>query len=76
VFKRANFKFLSLILWGVTLMVLVDHAMGFLMESREFFEMTADATVLGIVLLIAALAIWEMVLLLKDPKGVLYRKRV
>ncbi len=71
-------KFLSLILWGTTIMVMVDHALPFLLEGGgEFFEMTAEATVLGGVMLVAALAVWEGALLLKDPKGVIYkRKRV
>ena len=69
------FKFLSAILWGATIMVLVDHVMGFLMEGGEFFEMTAEAAVLGLVLLIAALTVWEIVLLIKDPKKVLYGKK-
>ena len=54
-------------------MVSVDHIMGYLMEGGEFFEVTIDATILGIILLIAALVIWEIVLLLKDPKRVLYK---
>lgn len=68
-------KLLSLILWGATIMVFVDHVMGYLMEGGGFIEMTADAAVLGVALLIVALVIWEVALLLKDPKGVLYRKR-
>ncbi len=56
-------------------MVLVDHVMGYLMEGGEFLEMTVEATVLGVVLLIAALIVWEVVLLLKDPKQVLYKRR-
>lgn len=68
-------RLLSLILWGATIMVFVDHVMGYLMEGGEFLEMTADATVLGITMLIAALVIWEIVLLLKDPKGVLYKRK-
>lgn len=67
-------RFLSLILWGTTIMVFVDHVMGYLMEGGEFLEMSVDATVLGVALLIIALVIWEIVLLLKDPKGVLYRR--
>lgn len=69
------FKILSLILWGATIMVFVDHVMGYLMEGGEFFELSAEATVLGFVLLIAALIIWEIVLLIKDPKGVLYKRK-
>jgi hypothetical protein len=68
-------KILCLILWGATIMVFIDHVMGFLMEGGEFFELTLDATVLGFVMLIVALVIWEIVLLLKDPKGVLYKKQ-
>jgi hypothetical protein len=68
-------KFLSLILWGATIMVFVDHVMGYLMEGGEFLELTTEATVLGIVLLIAALIVWEATLLIKDPKGVLYKSQ-
>jgi len=67
-------KFLSLILWGTTIMVMVDHALPFLIEGGgEFLEMTPEATVLGVVMLIAALVVWEVALLIKDPKGVLYK---
>jgi len=68
-------RLLCLILWGATIMVFVDHAMGFLMEGGEFLELTLDATVLGFAMLTVALVIWEIVLLLKDPKKVLYKKK-
>lgn len=68
------FRLLCLILWGATIMVFVDHAMGYLMEGGEFLEVTLDATVLGFVMLTAALIIWEAILLLKDPKGIFHRK--
>ncbi|MCR6691241.1 MAG: hypothetical protein HA488_00825 [Candidatus Verstraetearchaeota archaeon] len=68
-------KVLCLILWGATIMVFVDHVYGFLTEGGEFLEMTLDATLLGFTMLIFALIIWEIVLLLKDPKGVLYGRR-
>ncbi|MEM2241477.1 MAG: hypothetical protein QXT06_05095 [Candidatus Bathyarchaeia archaeon] len=68
-------KLLCLILWGATIMVFVDHVMAFLMEGGEFLELTLDATVLGFVMLTAALVIWEIALLLKDPKGILYKKK-
>jgi len=68
-------NFLSLILWGTTIMVLVDHVIGYLMEGGEFLEITVEATVLGSVMLIAALVIWEIALLIKDPKGVLYKRK-
>jgi len=68
-------KLLCLILWGVTIMVFVDHLMSFLRKGGEFLEMTPEATVLGFVMLIVALIIWEIVLILKDPKGVIYRRK-
>lgn len=68
-------RLLSLIIWGATIMVFVDHVMGYLMEGGEFFELTAEATVLGFVLLIAALVVWEIALLIKDPKGVFYKRK-
>lgn len=68
-------KLLSLILWGASIMVFVDHVMGYLMEGGEFLEISAEATVLGFVLLITALVIWEVVLLIKDPRGVFYKRK-
>ncbi len=68
-------KLLSLILWGTTIMVLVDHVMGYLMEGGTFLEITVEAAVLGITLLTAALIAWNIILLLKDPRGVLYKRR-
>ncbi|MEM3066728.1 MAG: hypothetical protein QXI81_05300 [Nitrososphaerota archaeon] len=64
-------KLLSLMLWGATTMVFVDHVMGYLMEGGEFLEMSVEATVLGFVLLVCALTVWEIVLMIKDPKGIL-----
>jgi hypothetical protein len=68
-------RLLCLILWGATIMVFVDHVMGYLMEGGEFLELTLDATVLGFAMLTAALVIWEVILILKDPKKVLYKRR-
>lgn len=68
-------KVLCSILWGATIMALVDRVIGFLTEGGEFLKLTLDAAVLGFVMLTAALVIWEIVLFLKDPKGVLYKKR-
>ena len=68
-------KFLSVILWGTTIMVMVDHSIPFLMEGGEFLEMTTEAAVLGVVMLTTALIVWECALVLKDPKGVIWRGR-
>ena len=65
--------FLSLIFWGATLMWFVDHLMRYLMEGGEFLEINLSATILGLVVIIVALIIWEIALLRDDPKGVLKR---
>ena len=67
--------FLSLIFWGATLMWFVDHLMGYLMERGELFEINLGATILGLVVIIVALIIWEIALLRDDPKGVLKRMK-
>jgi peptidoglycan biosynthesis protein MviN/MurJ (putative lipid II flippase) len=65
--------FLSLIFWGATVMWFVDHLMAYLAEREEFFEINLDATTLGLVVIIVALIVWEIALLLGDPKGVFKR---
>jgi len=62
---------LALILWGTSIMVLVDHVMGYLAEGGEFIEATPDAALLSATLLLTALIVWEVVLLVRDPKGIL-----
>ena len=66
--SKYKLGFLSLILWGTTIMVFVDHVLGYLAEGGEFFEVTGDAALLGVVLVIIALIVWEIVLLISDPK--------
>jgi peptidoglycan biosynthesis protein MviN/MurJ (putative lipid II flippase) len=62
---------LSLFFWGATLMWLVDHVMAYINEGGEFFELNLDATLLGVTVIIVALLVWEIVLLLSDPKRIL-----
>jgi peptidoglycan biosynthesis protein MviN/MurJ (putative lipid II flippase) len=64
---------LSLIFWGATLMWFVDHVMAYLTGGGEFFEINLDATLLGLSVITLALLVWEVVLLVSDPKGVLKR---
>jgi hypothetical protein len=64
---------LSLFFWGATLMWLVDHVMAYLSEGGEFFEINLDATLLGVSVIILAVLVWEIVLLISDPKKVLPR---
>jgi peptidoglycan biosynthesis protein MviN/MurJ (putative lipid II flippase) len=62
---------LSLLFWGATLMWLVDHIMAYVTEGGEFLEINLDATLLGVAVIVLALFVWEIVLLVSDPKGVL-----
>ena len=62
---------LSLFFWGATLMWLVDHIMAYVTEGGEFFEVSLDATLLGLAVIVLALFVWEIVLVISDPKGVL-----
>lgn len=62
---------LSLFFWGATLMWLVDHVIAYITEGGEFFEINLDATLLGVAVIVLALFVWEIVLLVSDPKGVL-----
>jgi hypothetical protein len=64
---------LSLFFWGATVMWFVDHVMAYISEGGEFFEINLDATLLGVTVIILALLVWEIVLLVSDPKGVLKR---
>jgi hypothetical protein len=64
---------LSLFFWGATIMWFVDHVMAYLAEGGEFFEVNLDATLLGISVIVLAVLVWEIVLLISDPKGVIKR---
>jgi hypothetical protein len=65
---------LAIFFWGATLMWFVDHVMAYIAEGGEFFEINADATLLGISVVIVALLVWEITLLISDPKGILKKK--
>jgi len=68
-------KLLSLILWGATIMVFIDHLASYLVEGGEFLEMSPNVLVLGFVMLLRALMLWELALIIKDPKGILHNKK-
>ncbi|MEM1905861.1 MAG: hypothetical protein QXF72_05340, partial [Nitrososphaerota archaeon] len=52
-------RLLCLLLWGGTIMALVDRVMGYLIEGGEFLELTPEAALLGFTMLLAALMMWE-----------------
>ena len=70
--KKYKLDFLALMLWGLSIMVLVDHVMGY-SGSGPFLEMETDGliqngTVLGIAMLIPVFIIWEISLVLSKTK--------
>ena len=70
--KKYKLDFLALMLWGLALMVLVDHIMGY--SGGPFVEMETDGlihngTVLGIAMLVPVFIIWSVSLLLSKVKG-------
>ena len=71
--EKYKLGLLSLIFWGATLMWFVDHVLAYITERGEFFEMNLDATLLGFSVITLALLVWEIVLLVSDPKGVIRR---
>jgi hypothetical protein len=71
--KKYSFDKLSLMLWGATIMILVDHILGY--KGGAFLESTTDGlitngTMLGIVMLIPVLLIWAIFLISSRKKVV------
>jgi len=64
--KKYKLGFLSLMFWGSSIMILVDHILGY--EGGPFLEtrtngLITNAYVLGLVMLLPALFIWLLSLL-------------
>jgi hypothetical protein len=70
---RYRLGFLSLVYWGATIMWLVDHVIAYAQDGGAFFEVTAQATGIGVSVVLLGLLVWLVVLLVRDPKGVLGR---
>jgi ABC-type transport system involved in multi-copper enzyme maturation permease subunit len=69
--KIYKLELLSLMLWGASIMILVDHLLGY--EGGTFVEMETgglitNSIVLGIVMLVPVFIIWITVLIIKKPK--------
>ncbi|MCM8796163.1 MAG: hypothetical protein NC928_05735 [Candidatus Omnitrophica bacterium] len=67
VHKDYKLGFLALMLWGATVMILIDHILGY--EGGVFLEATTDgmiknSVVLGIVMLVPVFVIWGVSLLI------------
>lgn len=70
--KKYQLGFLSLMLWGLSIMILVDHIIGY--EGGAFLEMETEGlitngVVLGIAMLIPIFLIWEISLIHLKLKG-------
>jgi len=70
--KKYQLGFLGLMLWGLAIMVLVDHIMGY--EGGAFVELETDGLipngiVMGIAMLIPIFFIWEISLIHSKYKG-------
>jgi len=64
---------LSLIFWGAAIMWFIDACIAHFAEGEKFFEMTADAALLGLSVIILALAVWGILLLVSAPRGIFKR---
>jgi len=69
--KTYKLDILSLMLWGTSIMILVDHILGF--EGGEFILLETEGlitngTLLGIIMLIPIFIIWEILLITSKPK--------
>lgn len=69
---RFRLNYLSLAFWGLSLMVFVDHVLGWLSEGGEgeFFEIDAGAFVLSLCMIVPILIVWEAYLVLQRYKTV------
>ncbi len=70
--KRYQLGLLGLMLWGLTIMIGIDHIMGY--EGGPFIEMETTGLIpngilLGIAMLIPLVTIWELSLIYSKLKG-------
>lgn len=67
---KYNLSTLCFIFWGATLMWFVDHVMAYLTEGGEFFEITLDATLLGITVVLFGLFMWIILVLVNRHRRI------
>ncbi len=75
--KIYKLDLLSLMLWGASLMILVDHILGY--DGGSFVEMETEGLInnsilLGIVMLIPVFLIWIAIIIIKKPKQNIERR--
>ena len=69
--KKYKLNSLALMLWGLSVMIFVDHVLGY--EGGAFLEMETDGlissgVVLGIAMLIPIFIIWEAAIVISKLK--------
>ena len=69
--KIYKLDLLSLMLWGTSIMILVDHVLGY--DGGEFLEVQTDGLItngilLGFVMIIPILILWEIILIMSHQK--------
>ena len=65
--EKYKISILSLIYWGATVMVFVDHTLGYLMYGGTYFDTSLSAYILGVVLILVGAMLWEIYLVFEDP---------
>jgi len=70
--KKYKLGFLSIMLWGASIMILIDHILGY--EVGDFIEMTTEGvitngSILGIAMLIPIFVIWEIYVIISLRRG-------
>ncbi len=72
--RRLNTGMLCYMFWGASLMWLVDAVVEYLESGAEYFSPAAadmlNDTFLGFSVVALALVVWVIVLMIKDPRGV------
>ena len=76
--KTYNLGLLCWIYWGSSLMWFIDACVEYAELQADFFvaeipDLINDAQ-LGLSVVVLGLILWVVVLLIKDPKGVLFKK--
>lgn len=68
--RQCKIGMLTLMYWGASLMWLVDSIFN-AADGGAFFDMSADDTLLGVVIVMCGLIAWVITLLIKDPKHII-----
>jgi hypothetical protein len=66
--KAYHLDWLCLMLWGLAVMALADRLIGYALEGGAFLEVSVDALLVGAVMLIPVLLLWEVAVLISRAK--------